>query len=147
MVVTSTPMIDVQLSAHRLGAAEVALGMLLDQPLEQADGEGDAGRLDRLQVDRREQGVNDLVQRTELGPLERASATGSAALQRSATVGPPPPVMSKTTSGGRPTTPAGGVWNPADQGAGKAVFGKDFVPLDVSGAWNAKTGAHFPTGS
>ena len=35
--------------------AGIALGVLLDQPLQQADGEGDAGRLDRLQVDRRQQ--------------------------------------------------------------------------------------------
>ena len=72
-------MIDFSSPRTVLGAAEVALGVLLDQPLEQADGEGDAGRLDRLQVDRRQQGVNDLLQRAQAAsPSDRASATGSA---------------------------------------------------------------------
>ena len=71
MVVMSTPMIEFSSLRTSFGAAEVALGMLLDQPLEQADGEGDARRLDGLQVDRGEQGVHHLVQRAD--PLARRS--------------------------------------------------------------------------
>ncbi len=44
-----------ELAADLLGALRVAAGALLDHPLQQADGEGDAAGLDRLQVARREQ--------------------------------------------------------------------------------------------
>src|SRR6185436_3796807 len=53
----------IEFLADLLGPAEIALGVLLDQPFEQADGKGDAGRLDRLQVDRGEQGMRHFVER------------------------------------------------------------------------------------
>ena len=70
----STPAIS---CADRLGPGGVAARLLLDDPLQHRDGEGDAARLDRLQVDRREQ------PRTIAGPggdlrerPERASGRG-----------------------------------------------------------------------
>ena len=79
----------VQLLAHLLGAPGIALGVLLDQPFEQAHREGDAGRLDRLQVDRRQEvGRSWSFSAPSRSPSAwRTSATGSGALQRSATVG------------------------------------------------------------
>jgi hypothetical protein len=44
-----------QVGAQRLGGVRIALGALLDHPLDQAVGEGDARRLDGRQVARREQ--------------------------------------------------------------------------------------------
>jgi hypothetical protein len=72
--------------------------------LEQADGEGDAGRLDRLQVDRRQQGRDQLLQsRPADRPSTAPRAIGSGALHRSATVGAAA-VMSKTPSWRTATT-------------------------------------------
>ena len=51
----SSPIRPVNLAAKRGRLLRIAAGALLDHPLEHAHGEGDAGRLDRLQVDGREQ--------------------------------------------------------------------------------------------
>src|SRR5262249_29491132 len=53
------------LSAHPPGTRRIALGMLLDQPFEQAYRESDAGRLDRLQVDRRQQVAQEVRERSQ----------------------------------------------------------------------------------
>ena len=85
------------LGADRGGGGRVAVRALLDHALDHRDGEGDAGRLDRLQVDRRQQpraaavaglrrrvGEQVSERRREAGPPPRASvAAGSVASQRS----------------------------------------------------------------
>ena len=64
------------LGADRVGALGAAARLLLDDPLQHGDDEGDAGRLHRLQVDRREQprfrGVAALARRVGEDFGERA---------------------------------------------------------------------------
>src|SRR4029453_4388440 len=93
----------VQLLAHLVGAAEIALGVLLDQPFEQADGEGDPRPLYGLQAAGGRRAGIPSSREPMRSPLLRAIATGSAALQRSATVGAAA-VMSNTPSARTATT-------------------------------------------
>src|SRR5436190_1478630 len=100
--------------------------MFLDQPLEQADGEGDAGRLDRLQVDRRQQGWRQLIQRAQpfarrMGQRHRIGGIAKIGDRRHCTADVEDavsPHRHDARPGGRPDT--------AHQGARAAVFGKDF---------------------
>ncbi len=66
------------------GPRGIALGLLLDHPLEHAVGKGHPGGLDRLKVDRRQKFTGlageEIVERTEFGEIARTLQAGSDAV-------------------------------------------------------------------
>ena len=121
----------VQLLAHLLGARRIALGVLLDQPLEQAHREGDAGRLDRLQVDRRQKVSHKILERAQAVALGiagkghgigRIAEVGHRGRRRGDVVDAVGAHRHDAGPGGLALPP-----DPADQGSGGAVVRQDIV--------------------
>ena len=121
----------VQLAPHLLGARGIALGMFLDQPLQQADGEGDAGSLERLQVDRRQQVAHQLLQGADA--LARGVAREGRRIGRVAEIGHGrhgrgeiEDAVGPDRDDRRPRRISRAP-DAADQGARRAVLGQDFA--------------------
>jgi hypothetical protein len=100
--------------------------VLLDQPFEQADGEGDARRLDRLQVDRRQQVRDHLVQRSDAlagraGDGDRIGGVAEVGHRRNGPCDVEHALGAYRHDAG-PVSPL----HPADKRTGHTVFRKDF---------------------
>ena len=121
----------VQFAAHLLGAGGIALGVLLDQAFEQADGESDAGRFQGLQVDRRQQVAHEVLQGADA--FARRVAREARGIGRVAEIGhrrdgrgEVEHAVAPQRHDRRPGRRAGAP-DAADQGARSAVFGQDFA--------------------